>query len=163
MNLRTYQTADYAGCLTIFDSNVPKFFAPHERAEFAEFLVKSTDPYFVVVDELGRIMGCGGYYVNHERAAAGLTWGMVENRLHYQGIGRFLLLARLQCIAQETTVTSVFINTSQHSYGFFAKVGFVVAAIIENGFAEGLDEYKMVLQLTADVRRTLNNKPPERA
>lgn len=163
MNLRSYQTADYAGCLALFDSNVPKFFAPHERAEFAEFLVKSADPYFVVVDQQGGIMGCGGYYLNRDRAAAGLTWGMVDSRLHRQGVGRFLLLARLYRIAQEPAITTVFINTSQHSYGFFAKVGFVVAAIIENGFAEGLDEYKMVLQLTADVRRTLNNKPPESA
>lgn len=163
MNIRTYQTADYAGCLAIFDSNVPQFFAPHERAEFAEFLAKSTDPYFVVVDERDRIIGCGGYYLNRSHATAGLTWGMVASRLHRQGVGRFLLLARLQRIAQEPTVTTVFINTSQHSYGFFAKVGFVVAAIIENGFAEGLDEYKMALQLTADVRRTLNHKPPESA
>ena len=161
MNLRSYQTADDDGCLAVFDSNVPKFFAPHERAAFAAFLATSTDPYFVVVDDLGQVIGCGGYYVNHERAAAGLTWGMVNRGLHRQGIGRFLLLARLQRIGQEPNVTSVLLNTSQHSYGFFAKVGFVVESIVENGFAEGLDEYKMVLQLTANVRRTLNNKPPD--
>lgn len=161
MNLRSYRAADDEGCLAVFDSNVPKFFAPHERAEFAAFLAQSSDPYFVVTDEQGQIVGCGGYYIMPERAAAGLTWGMVYNHLHRQGVGRFLLLARLQRICQEPAVTSVLINTSQHSYGFFEKVGFGVEAIVENGFAEGLDEYKMVLQLTADVRRTLNNKPPE--
>lgn len=161
MQLRTYQAIDDVGCLALFDSNVPKFFAPHERAEFAAFLATSTDPYFVVVDDQGQVIGCGGYYINHERAAAGLTWGMVSRGLHRQGIGRFLLLARLQRICQEPAVTSVLINTSQHSYGFFAKVGFVVESIVENGFAEGLDEYKMVLPLTATVRRTLNNKPPD--
>lgn len=161
MNLRSYQAADYNGCLAVFDSNVPKFFAPHERAEFAAFLVNYTDPYFVVTDAREQIIGCGGYYVNQARAAAGLTWGMIDSRLHRQGIGRFLLLARLQRIAQEPMVTSVFINTSQHSCGFFAKVGFVVESIVKNGFAEGLDEYKMVLQLTAETRPALNNPAPE--
>ena len=159
MKLRTYQAADYSGCLAVFDSNVPKFFAPHERAEFAAFLATSTDPYFVVVDDQELVIGCGGYYFNPERAAAGLTWGMVNRSLHRQGIGRFLLLARLQRIAQELAVTSVFINTSQHSYGFFAKVGFVVEAIVENGFAEGLDEYKMTLLLTPELRQQLAGLP----
>lgn len=159
MKLRSYQALDDAGCLAVFDSNVPKFFAPHERAEFAEFLAHSTDPYFVVVDEQGQIIGSGGYYIIHERAAAGLTWGMVYNHRHRQGVGRFLLLARLQLICQEPHVTSVLINTSQHSYGFFEKVGFVVETIVENGFAEGLDEYKMMLRLTPEVRQSLNDKP----
>lgn len=155
MELRRYQATDIECCLAVFDSNVPKFFAPHERAEFAEFLVKSTDPYFVVVDEQAQVIGCGGYYVDRERAAAGLTWGMVHNTLHRQGVGRFLLFARLQRICGEPEVTKVLINTSQHSYGFFQKVGFVVEAIREHGFAVDLHEYKMVLVLTADCRQQL--------
>ncbi|MEZ4737036.1 MAG: hypothetical protein R3E79_58905 [Caldilineaceae bacterium] len=54
MDLRRYQAADLEGCLALFDSNLPTFFAPHERAEFIEFLANTTDPYFVVVDEQGR-------------------------------------------------------------------------------------------------------------
>lgn len=155
MELRNYQTKDQESCLALFDSNVPHFFAPHERTEFAEFLMTSTDPYFVVADDQGYIIGCGGYYVNRERAAAGLTWGMVNSRLHRQGVGRFLLLVRLRHISQEADVRSVFINTSQHSHGFFAKVGFVVESIVENGFAPGLHEYKMILPLSTETRQRL--------
>lgn len=155
MYLRRYQAADLDGCLALFDSNTPTFFAPHERAEFIEFLANTTDPYFVVVDEQGQIIGCGGYYIKCEGAAAGLSWGMVSNRLHRQGVGRFLLLTRLQRICQEPDVTSIWINTSQHSYGFFEKVGFVVESIVENGFTEGLHEYKMVLSLSAETRQRL--------
>jgi len=155
MHLRKYQTADLDGCLTLFDSNTPKFFAPHERAEFAEFLATGTDPYFVVVDDHGQILGCGGYFVIRARATAILTWGMVSNNLHRQGVGRFLLAARLQRICQEPNVESVFINTSQHTYGFFEKVGFIVESIVENGFTEGLHEYKMRLLLTPDIRQRL--------
>ncbi|MEZ4737035.1 MAG: hypothetical protein R3E79_58900 [Caldilineaceae bacterium] len=48
------------------------------------------------------------------------------------------------------------LNTSQHSYGFFEKVGFVVESIVENGFAEGLHEYKMVLPLPPETRQRLS-------
>ncbi|MFZ4658789.1 MAG: GNAT family N-acetyltransferase [Caldilineaceae bacterium] len=158
MKVRDYQTDDRESCLTLFDSNVPRFFAPHERAEFAEFLATSTDPYFVVLDDHGQIIGCGGYYLNRERATAGLTWGMVSNHLHRQGVGRLLLLDRLRRISQEPETTAVLINTSQHSYGFFAKIGFVVESIVENGFAPGLDEYKMSLPLSSETRvRLLTN------
>jgi len=37
-------------------------------------------------------------------------------------------------------------------------VGFVVESIVENGFAEGLHEYKMVLTLTAENRRNLKDR-----
>lgn len=155
MRLRAYQADDRDGCLALFASNVPKFFAPHERAEFVEFLETGTDPYFVVIDDQGQIIGCGGYFVNRERASAGLTWGMVANAQHRQGVGRFLLRARLQQICQEPDVQRVLLNTSQHTYGFFEKVGFVVESMVENGFAEGLHEYKMVLVLTAENRPNL--------
>ena len=58
MHLRPYQPADFEQCLTIFDSNTPPYFAPHERAEFAEFLQQITDPYFVVVTAVdGTVIG----------------------------------------------------------------------------------------------------------
>lgn len=155
MQIRAYQPSDHRACLVLFDSNTPLFFAPHERPEFAEFLATGTDPYFVVTDVQEQVIGCGGYYINRERASAGLTWGMVSRGLHRQGGGRFLLLARLQRICQEPDITRVFINTSQHSYGFFEKVGFAVESIIENGFAEGLHEYKMSLSLTPELRASL--------
>ncbi|MDB5218237.1 MAG: family N-acetyltransferase, partial [Myxococcaceae bacterium] len=38
MLLRPYEPADRDACLVVFDSNVPAFFAPHEREGFASFL-----------------------------------------------------------------------------------------------------------------------------
>jgi len=37
-------------------------------------------------------------------------------------------------------------------------VGFVVESIVENGFAEGLHEYKMVLALTVEKRQNLEDR-----
>ncbi|WP_383698300.1 hypothetical protein, partial [Streptomyces sp. NPDC057494] len=38
MNLRLYRPADASACLSIFDSNVPTYFAPEERSDFGRFL-----------------------------------------------------------------------------------------------------------------------------
>lgn len=152
MELRLYQLTDFDHCLAAFDSNTPKYFAPHERADFAEFLQRmaapdSTDPYFVVIDDAGAVIGCGGYFLQQTQGAAGLSWGMVTRTAHGTGAGRFLLLARLQRICQETAADRVLLNTSQHTYGFFAKVGFVVDKITEDGFGPGLHDYAMTLVL----------------
>jgi len=152
MELRLYQATDFDHCLAIFDSNTPTYFAPHERAEFVDFLQRVTapdftDPYFVVTDAAGVVIGCGGYFLQQPQGTAGLSWGMVSRSAHGTGVGRFLLLARLQRICQETTADRVLLNTSQHTYGFFAKVGFVVDKITEHGFGTGIHDYAMTLRL----------------
>ena len=156
MQLRRYRATDFAPCLSIFDSNMPKYFLPHERAEFADFIQSTTEPYFVVTlhgatasgaSNEETVIGCGGYFLRDEQTAAGLSWGMVANQHHGSGAGRFLLMARLQRICQETTAERLVLNTSQHTYGFFAKVGFVVDMITKDGFGPGLDDYQMTLHL----------------
>jgi hypothetical protein len=154
--LRSYCATDFVQCIAIFDSNTPKYFAPHERADFAQFIQTTTDPYFVVTlvaDRKGegegaeQIIGCGGYFLRNGGTVAGFSWGMVANDHHGTGAGRFLMMARLQRICQGTAAQSVVLNTSQHTYGFFAKVGFVVGKITKDGFAPGLDDYEMTLDL----------------
>lgn len=155
LRLRRYRPTDFAHCLAIFDSNTPKYFAEHERAEFAQFIQTTTEPYFVVTpaaDEASKnegapIIGCGGYFLRGNGEDAGLSWGMVANGYHGTGVGRFLLMARLGQICQETRAKRVVLNTSQYTYGFFAKVGFVVNTITKDGFGPGLDDVEMTLDL----------------
>lgn len=62
MQIRPYQPTDVEPLLTVFRKNVPTAFAPHEAAEYANFLRTCTDPYFVVeYDE--RVVGACGHYV----------------------------------------------------------------------------------------------------
>ena len=59
-----YTSADRIGCLNVFDTNVPKFFAEDERAIFSDFsdgpVLKR--PYLVlrIKDE---VVACGGLKV----------------------------------------------------------------------------------------------------
>ncbi|HEX8430709.1 MAG TPA: hypothetical protein VF625_05455, partial [Longimicrobium sp.] len=63
MRVRDYTTADRDPCLAVFDSNVPDFFVPAERGEFAAFLDALPGPYLVVESAAGTVVGCGGYAV----------------------------------------------------------------------------------------------------
>ncbi|WP_146260229.1 GNAT family N-acetyltransferase, partial [Stenotrophomonas sepilia] len=96
MNLRVYQPADARACLSIFDSNVPTYFAPEERSDFERFLrEQATGCAFQVIERDGNVVACGGLSRRGD-GSAGFCWGMVQRALHRQGLGRTLALARLR-------------------------------------------------------------------
>ena len=140
MDVRLYQPADKQACLTVFDSNVPDFFAVHERGEFAVFLETLAAPYYVMEHD-GAVAGCGGYTVTGH--AARLTWGMIRRDLHRKGLGRFLLLFRLREMTRtDTAVETVGLETSQLSAPFFVSQGFRIAR------PAGLDRVELTKRLT---------------
>ncbi len=149
MRLRDYTPEDKAACLVIFDSNAAPYFALHERGELINFLDNLPAPYFVVEGEDGAVAACGGYWIVPQTPVAHLTWGMVARGWHRQGIGRLLLHARLQRLRQEPGLETVRLQTSQYTYGFFEKEGFVIESIEQDGFAAGLHRYNMTLDLDA--------------
>jgi GNAT superfamily N-acetyltransferase len=152
VKLRTYHPDDQDACMALFQDNTPHFFAEHEVAEYADFLERLPCPYFVVEDS-GAMVGGGGIVIDEQEHRAGLAWGLVDRQRHRQGIGRFLLLARLDwLIRRHPEITIVELDTSQHSYGFFATEGFVITKVSENWYAEGLHRYDMRLMLDDEQR-----------
>lgn len=149
-NLRKYSPDDREACLAVFDSNVPKFFVSRERAEFAAFLDDLPGPYFVLEDESG-VVAAGGYAVNPGSATADLCWDMVRGDLHGSGFGRRLAEARLERIRREESVGAVTLCTSQHTRGFYARLGFVTMEVEPDGFFPGLDRYDMRLEIRPPV------------
>lgn len=144
VELRAYAAADLPACLSLFDSNVPQFFAPHERPEFEDFL-RPVPADYLVAERDGRVVGCGGWYA---RGAEGrLCWGLVARDLHRSGVGRALLAARLRALRETPGVCAVTITTSQLSEGFFVKQGFKVTEREANGLAPGLDRVEARLDL----------------
>jgi len=76
---------------------------------------------------------------------ATMAWGMVANAHHKQGIGEKLLKYRMQQIEAFYPGYEIILDTTQHTYGFFEKQGFVITAIKKNYYGEGLDRYDMKL------------------
>ncbi|HET7464206.1 MAG TPA: GNAT family N-acetyltransferase [Longimicrobium sp.] len=151
MHVRDYTGTDRGDCLAVFDSNVPEFFIPSERAVFAAFLDALPGPYLVVVDDGGEIAGCGGYAVTPGTTTADLCWGMVSRRRHGTGLGRLLLEARLERIRRDPSPDAVALNTSQHTRGFYARYGFTTELVTPDAFAPGLDRCDMRLVLRASA------------
>ncbi|APA68711.1 GNAT family N-acetyltransferase [Janthinobacterium sp. 1_2014MBL_MicDiv] len=151
--VRPYLASDRDACLALFDGNTPRFFDPSERVRFAAWLDASTHPYFVierVIDGEARIVACGGHALEADGSVASLSWGMVAQHLHGQGLGHALTQARLDAIGAMPQVSSVNMNTSQHTQQFYARFGFVPVKVTPDGIGPGLDQWDMVLQLPAE-------------
>jgi len=81
---------------------MPDFFDPCELPQFETWLDKEIKDehsenlvYYYVLETSGKIMGCGGFYLNPERKQAGMAWGMVSHAYHGNGFGK--QLPNLEC------------------------------------------------------------------
>jgi len=156
MKLYPYTASEEAGCLAIFDSNTPAFFAVQERETFQAFLRRLAAPYayYVVRDNDGKIVACGGIKLLKEgrgdraptSGVAHLRWDMVSAALHGRQIGTFLVSSRLALIREQAEIKTVRLWTSQHTHAFYEKMGFVVLSITPDGIVPGMDEYAMEMR-----------------
>lgn len=147
MAIREYAAGDRETCLLVFDTNVPRYFRPHEREEFGAFLDDLPGPYLVLVDDSDTIVGCGGYAVSEDTGSADLCWGMVRRGMHGRGLGRVLTERRIGRIKEDDRVRSIRLHTSQHTAAFYERLGFRVTRVVRNGYAPDLDRHEMVLEL----------------
>lgn len=147
MPIRPYAPEDRAACLALFDANVPDFFAPHERAEFAAWLLDPGE-YFVLEDGEGRVVACGGVWADPEQPErpAGLSWGMVARDAQRRGYGSQLLAFRLERL-RALGAREVRLDTSQRSAPFFARFGFREVRRVPGGYGPGLDRVDMTARL----------------
>jgi L-amino acid N-acyltransferase YncA len=154
VTIRSYQPADRSQCLEIFKGNVPRFFTTAEIAEFEVWLNGQDEEhvaygnvsaqYYFVVESGNKIIGCGGFYIAREEATARMAWGMVANALHKKGVGKKLLEHRINVIGALHPDCSISLDTTQHSFGFFEKLGFITTKITRDFYAPGMDRYDMV-------------------
>jgi len=145
---RTYRPEDMAGCLALFDSNTPRFFDESEREGFVGFLQDQALRWpYQVIEREGRIVGCGGHAVEADGVSVALCWGMVDQTMHGQGLGRVLTQARITAARATPGIRRVILNTSQHTQGFYARFGFEIEQVTPDGFAPGIDRWDMVLKL----------------
>ena len=146
---RLYAAPDHAACMALFDSNVPRDFAPAERPDFAGFLdgLPDNPACYLVLCLDGAVVACGGLVLKAHAAEARLSWGRVARDRHRMGLGRQLLQTRLDIARATPGLDSVAIETTPLSAGFYARFGFGVCGITPDGFGPGLDRWDMRLTL----------------
>jgi len=145
---RPYRSEDFAACLAVFETNLPKFFTADERNMFQEFLNGPVrERPYLVLEYKGEVIGCGGMAFGADRKSAFLSWGMVSRPFHGKGVGKVLTEARLELARAAPEIERVTLNTSQHTQGFYAKYGFQAKTVTPDGYGPGLDRWDMVLNL----------------
>ncbi|MBU6952044.1 GNAT family N-acetyltransferase [Hahella sp. HN01] len=146
MEIKLYSAIHKQDCLRVFDSNLDKYFAPHEREQFVEFLDSVTqaddNQYYVALQD-GQLVGCGGLRLYQDTVY--LSWGMLARTKHKTGLGEQLLRHRLEQATRLHPGKEIVIETSQHTQGFFARYGFAIEKSETNGFGEGIDKVTMRL------------------
>jgi ribosomal protein S18 acetylase RimI-like enzyme len=159
--IRHYTINDKDACMLAFKSNMPIYFAEHEVPDFESWLDRLNEHeaddatsyerhYYVGVLE-GKIVGCGGFGYDKNKNEATLAWGLLHAQVQKKGFGKALLTYRLQRIKSLYPNCSVMLDTTQKTYEFFERYGFVVEKIMENSYAPGLHRYDMRLRFSVSA------------
>ena len=139
--IRPYSAGDLEAVVEIFRSNMPKYFVPDEEPGLREFLAGDLENYYVIELD-GEVVGAGGIALNEDRTVS-LCWGMVRADLIGTGLGRKLTEFRIQMTKEKFGELPLVISTSQHTEGFYEKLGFVTVEHTPDGFGLGIDICKM--------------------
>jgi len=138
----------------LFSSNVPFYFAEDELNDF-EFWLDGKDKqvlsysntkeeYFYVLEDNGKVLACGGFYVHKNKLLSNLVWGMVHAKFHLMGYGSALLNYRIEKAFNLCSDFPITIDTTQLTQAFFEKYGFKGTNTIENYYATGLHRIDMI-------------------
>jgi [ribosomal protein S18]-alanine N-acetyltransferase len=153
--IRQYTAADKQACMNIFHSNMPKYFTMEEAGDFERFLKRLVAPkleienskswtlYYVLLCE-NEVIACGGIGDKNGTDVISFAWGMVHNNFHKHGFGLQLLTHRIQVKEKLFPLGKLVLDTTQHTFSFFEKYGFVTTKITKQGYSAELDRYDMV-------------------
>lgn len=145
MNIRKYASNDLEAVVAIFRSNIPKYFGPSEEPGLHDFLRDHSDDYYVLEVD-GEIVGAGGIALNDlDPPTVSLCWGMVREDHLGTGLGKALTKFRIALSRGKYPDVPITIGTSQHTEGFYHKLGFLTVEHTRDGFGPGIDECKMRL------------------
>ena len=145
MNLRPYTPDDLESVVSIFRSNIPKYFGSGEEPGLRNFLATRTEHYFVGEID-GEIVAAGGIARNEDETVS-LCWGMVRDDHLGTGLGRILTEFRVALTVEQFGSLPLVVSTSQHTQGFYERFGFRLTEHTPDGFGPGIDICKMRLEL----------------
>lgn len=145
-SLRRWSPADVEACAALLRANIPRYFFPHEEAELRDYLADPGPHYMVVEDQAGRVVGSGGPARNSPESWS-VCWMMVHPDLQGRGIGRLLTEACQDVVRKEGPGGTLRLDTSQHTEGFYLRLGFRTVSREADGYGPGMDRIEMTQEL----------------
>ena len=140
-----YSPEHRAACLAVFDENCPEFFAPNERAEYAEFLDRVGADYRVCRRD-GRVVGAFGLMPGGAVDEAHLNWILLSPSAQGAGLGR-AIMGEVAALAGARGVARIAIAASHRSASFFARFGARELVRTEDGWGPGMHRIDMEWRL----------------
>ncbi|HSI71079.1 MAG TPA: GNAT family N-acetyltransferase [Gillisia sp.] len=144
--LRRYTSKDKKDVVHLLRLNTPKFFNEIEEKELLIYLENHLEDYFVV-DLAGSIIGAGGINYFPEVNEARISWDLIHPEHQNKGVGKQLLIHRLEKIQSQTQIKKVVVRTSQLVVGFYTKMGFITEYVKKDYWAPGLDLHFMSMEI----------------
>lgn len=154
--LRPHRPTDRDGCLAAFDSNVPAFFAPSERASYIEYLDDQLTRFeirqLVLEAADGALVASGGLGLRNGEAR--MCWGVVHASHHGLHLGECFLLARL-LLGAAAGADRAGLDTIPKTTTFFARYGFTIVREQDDYYGPGIHRRDMSLPLDPTRLETL--------
>jgi GNAT superfamily N-acetyltransferase len=129
-------------CLAIFDRNCPEFFAPNERADYADFLDRAGGAYRLCRVE-DRIAGAFGLMPAGAADEAHLNWILLSPDAQGAGVGR-AIMTEVAAQAGAAGIARVHIAASHKSAPFFARFGAAETLRTADGWGPGMHRVDML-------------------
>jgi L-amino acid N-acyltransferase YncA len=142
MEIRSYTPADLESVVAIFRSNIPKYFSDSEEPGLRNFLADARSEEYFVAGTDGEIVGAGGVALNEDETVS-LCWGMIRSDHLGTGLGKKLTQFRIDAAREKYGELPLVISTSQHTQGFYEKLGFRLTGHTPDGYGPGIDICKM--------------------
>lgn len=142
MTIRDYKLSDKNAILELLKLNTPEYFAPSEEHDLIDYLNNHLENYYVV-EEKGKILGCGGFNRSDEPGIIRISWDIINPTSQGKGVGTFLTKFRIQKIKELRDIRTIVVRTTQLVYPFYEKLGFELKSVEKDYWAPGFDLYYM--------------------
>jgi ribosomal-protein-alanine N-acetyltransferase len=146
ISIREYTSLDKTILLEILKLNIPEYFVESELEDLSNYLDNEIERYFVI--ELNHeIIGAGGINFENDYTVGKISWDFIHPKYQKLGIGRKLLQHRLDILKSMKSIETISVRTSQLTFKFYEKNGFILTEIKKDFWAKGFDMYKMIYKL----------------
>lgn len=136
--IRPYDPGDLDEVINLLRLNTPKFFNIAEEVDLRAYFENRVEDYFLV--ELNNnVIGAGGINYFPAEKEARLSWDIIHPAYQKKGVGKQLLLYRLEKINSLLTVKKVVVRTTPLVYKFYESLGFITEFVQKDYWAPGLD------------------------
>ncbi|HRI33360.1 MAG TPA: GNAT family N-acetyltransferase [Saprospiraceae bacterium] len=144
--IRLWIHSDREALIQNMKCNVPEYFAESEIVEFMDYLNQNAEHYYVYEDQ-GKIIGSGGINYFLDEGVARISWDIIHPSHQNRGIGKQLVLYRINEIKKIPKIKFIIVRTSQMVYPFYQQLGFELDFITKDYWVKGFDLYQMQMNI----------------